>query len=171
MKIDLKKLIAVNGSRIPFSGEADLREETMYGAHPFQSPVHYEGEIVNHLDVLRLTGTVKTVYSTCCSRCLRPLEILLSADVDVILSRDEEAEEDDDVFPIENDEIEVEDIMIPSLILQVNMTYLCKEDCKGLCPSCGCDLNKTTCSCGSKQADPRMAVLAKLLEGKQNEQD
>ena len=51
------------------------------------------------------------------------------------------------------------------------MTYLCNEDCKGLCRSCGCDRNETVCSCGAKQADPRMAVLAKLLEGKQGPQD
>ena len=151
MKIDLRKLISASGGEIPYSGTADLSGEDLYGAYPFQSPVTY--------------------YSTCCARCLKPLEIDLSADADVILSRDGDAEDVDDVFPIENDEVEVEDILIPALILQVGMTYLCKEDCKGLCPSCGCDRNETVCSCGAKQADPRMAVLAKLLEGKQGPQD
>ena len=51
------------------------------------------------------------------------------------------------------------------------MIYLCRQDCKGLCPSCGCNLNESVCSCGSKQADPRMAVLAKLLEGNEGRQD
>ena len=171
MKIDLRKLISASGGEIPFSGTADLSGEDLYGAYPFQSPVTYSGKIVNHLDVLRLTGSIHTIYSTCCSRCLKPLEIDLSADADVILSRDGDAEDVDDVFPIENDEVEVEDILIPALMLQVGMTYLCKEDCKGLCPSCGCDRNETVCSCGAKQADPRMAVLAKLLEGKQGPQD
>ena len=36
---------------------------------------------------------------------------------------------------------------------------LCKEDCKGLCPKCGCDLNEKECSCTTKEIDPRWAVL------------
>lgn len=171
MKIDLRKLIGVYGHKIPFSGQADLREEEMYGAKPFQSPVLYTGEIVNHLGILQLTGQVNTTYHTCCARCLQPLEIPISAEANVILSRDGDAEEQDDVFPLENDAVEVEDLLIPSLLLQVNMVYLCKDDCKGLCPSCGCDLNESVCSCGSEQVDPRMAVLAKLLEGNQDQQD
>lgn len=171
MKIDLRKLIGGYGDAIPFSGTADLSGEMLYGFRPFQSPVEYTGEIVDHLGVLRLLGSIHTIYHTCCSRCLKPLEIPLSAKVEVILSRDGESEDEDDVFPVENDTIEVEDVLVPALILQVGMTYLCKEDCKGLCPSCGCDLNESVCSCGSKQVDPRMAVLAKLLEGKQGRQD
>ena len=69
MKIDLRKLISASGGEIPFSGTADLSGEDLYGAYPFQSPVTYSGKIVNHLDVLRLTGSIHTIYSTCCSRC------------------------------------------------------------------------------------------------------
>lgn len=142
----------------------------MYGAYPFQSPVTYSGKIVNHLGVLRLTGTIKTVLNTCCSRCLKPLDILLTAETDVILSRDAGAEEEDDVFPLEENAVEVEDVLVPALILQVDMTYLCKEDCKGLCPICGCDRNETECSCQTRQIDPRLAALASLLN-RQDEQE
>ncbi len=171
MKIDLRQLIGVHGDTIPFSGTLDLSAEELYGARPFQDPVTYSGEIVNHLGILRLTGQVETMYHTCCSRCLKDLEIPLSASVDVVLSRDADAEEEEDVFPIENNEIELEDVLIPALILQVDMTYLCREDCKGLCPSCGCDRNVSACTCESKQVDPRMSVLAKLLEGNEGRQD
>lgn len=169
MKIDLKKLIGAYGDELPFSGTADLSAEELYSAQPFQSPVHYEGKIANKLGVLRLIGTVKTIYSTCCSRCLKPLDIMLTAEVDMVLSRDADAVEEDDVFPITEESVEVEDIFIPALILQVEMTYLCKDDCKGLCSQCGCNRNETSCSCASKEIDPRLAVLAKLLEKKQDE--
>ncbi|HJF52269.1 YceD family protein [Butyricicoccus pullicaecorum] len=169
MKIDLRKL--AHSDTLPFSGTIDLSGEELYGAKPFQSPVVFSGEVTSHLDVLRLTGEVKTTYHTCCARCLKPLEIPLSAEVDVVLSRDPSAEEEDDVFVVEGTEFEVEDVLVPALILQVDMIYLCREDCKGLCPSCGCDLNESVCSCGSKQVDPRMAVLAKLLEGNEGRQD
>ena len=88
MKIDLKKLNGVYGSKIPFSGSVDLSGEELYGAHPFQHPAQYEGEIVNHLGVLTLSGTIKALYSTCCSRCLKPLDVLLTAQVETVLSRE-----------------------------------------------------------------------------------
>lgn len=165
MKIDLRKLVP--GDKIAFSGTADLSEESLYGAKPFQSPVTYSGEVVNHLGVYRLTGQISTIYHTCCARCLKPLQIPLQATADGILSRDGAAEDEDDVFPIENNAVEVEDILIPALILQVDMTYLCRDDCKGLCPICGCDRNESVCSCASEQTDPRLAVLAKLLKDKE----
>ena len=164
MRIDLTKLMATNGAEIPFEGRVDLTAEEMYGAYPFQSPVVYAGKIVNHHDVLRFTGTIKTILNTCCSRCLKPLDILLTAEADVILSREVEAEEEEDVFPLVENAVEVEDILVPALILQVDMTYLCKEDCKGLCPICGCDKNESVCSCQTKQVDPRLAALASLLD-------
>ena len=167
MKIDLKKLNGVYGSKIPFSGSVDLSEEELYGAHPSQHPAQYEGEIVNHLGVLTLSGTIKALYSTCCSRCLKPLDVLLTAQVETVLSR--EGSEEDDVFVIEEDAVEVEDVLVPELLLQVRMTYLCKEDCKGLCPHCGVDRNVTTCSCESKQIDPRFAALAALLDDKKDQ--
>lgn len=170
MRIDLTKLIGADGASFPFEGQVDLTGEELYGAYPFQSPVTYSGTIVNHHDVLRLTGTIKTILNTCCSRCLKPLDILLTAEADVILSRDEAAEEEDDVFPLAENAVEVEDILVPSLLLQVDMTYLCKEDCAGLCPVCGCDRNETACTCQTRQIDPRWAKLAALLD-KQNDAD
>ena len=78
-----------------------------------------------------------------------------------MLSRDESDEED--VFQITQDSVEVEDILVPELLLQVQMTYLCKEDCKGLCPICGTNRNTNDCNCESRQIDPRFAALAALL--------
>lgn len=47
----------------------------MYGRNPFQSPVYVEGEVSNESGVLRLKGSIRTVYSTECARCLKPLDI------------------------------------------------------------------------------------------------
>ena len=69
MKIDLRKL--AHSDTLPFSGTIDLSGEELYGAKPFQSPVVFSGEVTSHLDVLRLTGEVKTTYHTCCARCLK----------------------------------------------------------------------------------------------------
>ena len=103
MKIDLRKLTGSNTVSIPFSETLDLREETLYGAKPFQSPVQISGEVSNESGVLRLKGTIKTIYSTACARCLKPLDILLTAETDMILSDDPETEEEDDLFVLTDD--------------------------------------------------------------------
>lgn len=169
MKIDLRKLTGAAVASIPFSETISLREEKLYGAYPFQSPVTLSGEVSNERGVIRLTGTIKTIYSTCCARCLEPLEVLLTAEADVILTTDPEAEEDDEVLVLTTDTVDPADILVPELILQVEMTYLCKEDCKGLCPHCGADRNKVTCNCESRQIDPRFAALRALLDPKEDE--
>ena len=169
MKIDLRKLTGSNTASIPFSETLDLREETLYGAKPFQSPVQISGEVSNESGVLRLKGTIKTIYSTACARCLKPLDILLTAEADMILSDDPEAEEEDDLFVLTGDSVDPADVLVPALILQVQMTYLCKEDCKGLCPHCGADRNVTDCDCDKKQIDPRFAALRALLDSDKGE--
>ena len=164
MKIDLRKLTGSNTVSIPFSETLDLREETLYGAKPFQSPVQISGEVSNESGVLRLKGTIKTIYSTACARCLKPLDILLTAETDMNLSDDPETEEEDDLFVLTGDSVDPADVLVPALILQVQMTYLCKEDCKGLCPHCGADRNEVDCDCDKKQIDPRFAALRALLD-------
>jgi uncharacterized protein len=168
MKIDLKKLTGKTGERIPFAGSVDLSKERMNGEYPFQHIVSYRGILENHLGVLMLRGDIETIYSTACARCLKPLEIPLKAHTDTLLTHDP-AEEDseDEVYLLEGDTVEVEDILVPALILEVDMTYLCKADCKGLCPRCGADLNVTTCTCGARSTDPRLAVLQTLLDNQQ----
>ena len=162
MKIDLKKLTASQHASIPFDEKIDLREETLYGAKPFQSPVQISGEVTGESGVLRLKGTIKAIYSTACARCLKPLDILLTAEVDTVLSDDPEAEEEDDLFVLTGDSVDPADVMVPALILQVQMTYLCREDCKGLCPKCGKDLNFGPCDC-KKEIDPRWQALSDLF--------
>lgn len=168
MKIDLKKLTGQNAAPIAFSESLDLKNETLYGEKPFQNPVQMSGEVTGEQGVLRLRGTVKTIYQTKCARCLRPLDILLSAEVDTVLSDDPQEEEQDDLFVLTGDTVDPADVLVPALILQVQMVYHCREDCKGLCPHCGADLNETVCSCENRQMDPRFAALRALLDSKED---
>lgn len=92
MKIDLKKLNTSAHASIPFDETIDLTDEKLYGAKPFQSPVHIKGVVSNESGVVRLAGSIETIYSTECARCLKPLEIPLSAEADMMLSDDPEAE-------------------------------------------------------------------------------
>ena len=164
MKIDLKKLTASQHASFPFSETIDLRAETLYGAKPFQNPVQLSGEVSNESGILRLRGTIKAIYSNLCARGLKPLDILLTAEVDTVLSDDPEAEEEDDLFVLTSDSVDPADVLVPALILQVQMTYLCREDCKGICRKCGRNLNEGPCGCDTVELDPRMAVIAEIFK-------
>ena len=169
MKINLKKLMNGAAERIPFEGEADLSQVELYGVRPFHDPVRYRGEVVSHLGVLRLCGEVSTIYTTACARCLKPLEIPLSARAEMVLVQGQDGDEEaEDVFLIEGDEVDPEDVLLPALYFEIDMAYLCKEDCKGLCPHCGADRNVMACDCGGQQIDDRLAVLKALLDKKQD---
>ena len=50
-----------------------------------------------------------------------------------------------------------------AVILELPMRFLCSEDCKGLCPLCGANLNRGPCACGDREQDPRWEPLKKLL--------
>jgi uncharacterized protein len=49
------------------------------------------------------------------------------------------------------------------LVLGVPARSLCRPDCRGLCPSCGQDLNQTACDCSAQEIDPRLEALRDLL--------
>ena len=61
------------------------------------------------------------------------------------------------------DDVELDDIIVPELILSMPMKELCSEDCRGLCPRCGKDLNDGECGC-AEEIDPRLAKLAEILD-------
>ena len=87
--------------------------------------------------------------------------------MDFLLVKELEGEEEDlrdDVYLVESDVVELDDILIPELILDMEMAVVCDEDCKGLCPKCGCNLNQGECGCVVKEVDPRLAVLQKFLD-------
>ena len=80
-----------------------------------------------------------------------------------MLSDELQDESNVDIVPLENDTVDVDELARTAFILEMDTKTLCSEDCKGLCPRCGADLNLGPCSC-KKEVDPRLAALAKLLE-------
>ena len=168
MRISVKPIVNAPGTRLPFSFTMDLSDVEFGGRYPVQEPVIVEGAITNTADVLELTLTARTTLSSVCDRCAKefrnPKEIRFSC----LLAERLENEENDEIVLLENDEVDAGELARTAFILGMDTKTLCSEDCKGLCPRCGADLNLGPCSCG-KETDPRLAVLAKLLEKQEKE--
>ena len=91
----------------------------------------------------RLRGEVRGS----CRRCLTPLTLPLDEEVGVMFSADPESQEDPDVYPLAPtaSAIDLGQAVREELALAVEAFPLCREDCKGLCPKCGADLNAGLC--------------------------
>ena len=73
-------------------------------------------------------------------------------------------EENDELILVENDRLDLKELVLSDLLLNLPMKHLCREDCKGLCPKCGANLNEGECGCNRKPVDPRFAALRDLLD-------
>ena len=134
-------------------------------------------------DRLLVEGQIQAVLRMVCGRCLAefqselvfPIEeqYLFSAknqQVDKRYDRRTDNEEDEDADQdfqvLEGDTIDGSAVVLEALIPALPMKPLCREDCLGLCPICGKDLNHETCNCTEDLIDPRLAGLAGWLDKK-----
>lgn len=135
------------------------------------SPVDLVADLRKDEQKVRLAGRVRATLEVDCSRCLEPFQIPIDAPFDMLfLSLDENtgegetevAEDDLGVSYYKGDEIDLGDVIREQCYLALPMKPLCREDCKGLCPVCGANRNRETCSCQTEWVDPRMEPLKKL---------
>jgi uncharacterized protein len=134
-------------------------------------PVSLAFDIFKDKDQFRLAGDVKTVLELSCGRCLEPFRLGVDAHFDLRYQPhtantgegELEIEEDDlSTAFYENEEIDLGHLMREQFYLALPMKPLCREDCRGLCPSCGMNLNRGTCDCKREWDDPRLAALREL---------
>ena len=112
-----------------------------------------------------MEGQVRTTIHGICDRCAGSFDREVTFPIDVVLVTELANEENEDewVFPLEGDSADLDDIVRTVFVLNLDSKLLCKEDCKGLCPKCGKNLNDGPCNC-QKELDPRFAALKQLLE-------
>jgi uncharacterized protein len=119
----------------------------------------------------RLVGHVKTSLELPCGRCLEPFTQDVDQSFDLRYQPhsentgegEREIEEDDLTTAFyENDEIDLGHLMQEQFLLALPMKPLCGENCQGLCPVCGTNLNTGSCSCKREWEDPRLAALRAL---------
>ena len=123
-----------------------------------------EGVVKNSADVLELSLVTRTTLDCSCDRCAKPFRREKEISYDCVLAEEKQNEDNEDIVLLEQGEfVDAEDLARTAFILGMDTKTLCSEECKGLCPRCGADLNLGPCSC-KKDVDPRLAALAKLLE-------
>lgn len=107
-------------------------------------------------------GEVKVDYTVTCRRCLDEMPLPHAVQMaEVYRPRGGDVWEEG--YVIENETIDLHPAVRDSVVLNMPLYPLCREDCKGLCPRCGANLNRGPCSCPSEDADDRWGTLRELL--------
>ena len=163
--------IPSEGLSVSITAEPSSLELSMPGAR-FIEPVSGDMFLEKAGDAVNVTGQILTSVMFECVRCLR--EFLQTYDIPVnaqYLSEAPSVAHGEHVMPVEEaeayyyhgDVMVLDDLLRQEVLLALPIKPLCREDCRGLCPQCGEDLNVRACSC-APPIDPRLAPLQQYFK-------
>ena len=162
MRLNVNRVLHTPDAGENFHFEMDLQDLEFGGEKPVINPVVVDGRVQNKAGVLLLELQTSTTLRCRCSRCLERFDLPKTTDYSCVLAEEKQDMENDDIVLLDHDEVDLADLAGTAFILDMDTKTLCSEDCKGLCPGCGVNLNREACRC-KKQVDPRLAKLAQLL--------
>lgn len=164
MRLELKEVARTPGAKLDFAFPLDLSGFPWAGAPPVRAPVEVSGAVRNRAGALTLDARLSAQLFLTCDRCAKPFSRTHETQYQALLSEEAEDGEREDILPLDADGgLELDGLMTDVFVLSLDTKNLCTEDCRGLCPRCGADLNSGPCRC-RREPDPRLAGLAKFLE-------
>jgi len=136
-------------------------------------PLHWKATAERAGAEIRITGDLRTEMELPCSRCLEPARYEISKSFDLFFRQREEFmfDEDDEIELSDKDtrtsfftgtQLAIGDILHEQVLLALPMKALCTVDCKGLCPSCGTNLNVKSCNCPKENFNPNLDALLEI---------
>lgn len=129
-------------------------------------PLAFSGQVENMGDRLYVMGKVHATVELSCSRCAETITLEVNAPFSEMFSNHKEVVEmgsEEEISFFEGDLIDIASHIARAILLELPMKALCREECKGLCPECGVNLNLGECQCGEQDMDPRFLALKKLV--------
>ena len=149
MILQLREIFQIEGMHLPVSYEITPEELSEVRGYTFAAPVAVSGEFYNRAGIVTLKYTVSCTLDVVCDRCFTELKRDYSYDFShtVVPSLQSEGDIYDTYLVAQHDSIDMNETAISDLLLMLPTKMLCREDCKGLCDICGCNLNERTCNC------------------------
>ncbi len=165
MQIDLSKLFEREGSELNISCPFEA-ESISFGGETFEVVNKSEVELEirhSHNRQISARGHVLLRLGMPCSRCLKMVEVPFELEPETEISMNHPADSEDEMPYVSGYSLDVDLFVLDELYVNMPMQVLCKEDCKGLCPKCGKDLNGGDCGCDKTVLDPRMAKILDIF--------
>ena len=163
MILDLEPIFNNEGMVKEFSFELDLSSQELSGTKPFVAPVRVSGSAGNYTGIVELRAKAEFELETSCDRCAKPITLPQETEIFHTLVTHLNDETNDELLLVNELRYDLDPLITEDIFLDLPSKLLCSEDCKGVCPRCGKDLNQGSCSC-EKEVDPRLAALKQLLD-------
>lgn len=145
-----------------------LAQAQAAGECQFLSPIKISLSAIREFDHIRVHGSIDTTVSLTCSRCLSEFTPELSSAFTIFYTKSATAEPEDEIelgeqdlvsATYSGDEIDFSAEIAEQVLLELPYKPLCTEECKGLCTSCGTDLNSRDCGCSSNAVTLKFSSL------------
>jgi len=130
---------------------------------PDDAPVVLDIRLSSDPGGIMAAGTVSAPWRGECRRCGGPVEGMVVAEVHERYAPVGGADRDEEAYPLTGDELDLEPLARDAVLLELPLAPLCADDCRGLCPTCGANLNTDPCGCAAP-ADPRWSALDVLRD-------
>ncbi|MGI6201590.1 MAG: YceD family protein [Christensenellales bacterium] len=147
MQVDVSKVLLHPREAFALSLSVPLEDQSFGGETVrFQTPARLEGTMHYTGKVLLLSAKLTCQAILPCARCLEPVSVPLEAEVEEEFARQEDPAHPDR-YLLDGFTLDVTEMVVQNLLMQLPIAVLCRDDCKGLCPICGENLNVNRCSC------------------------
>jgi len=148
VKLDIKKILEIPGESLEIDDKLDLSWVKRAGETIFPEQLAAKGKIKNQSGIVKLRYQLSGVMKFRCDRCLMQSEREINEEFVHTIVQELQDESLDDVYTICRDGmLNLAEEASNDLLVQLPQVLLCREDCKGLCPRCGTNLNTSTCNC------------------------
>ncbi|MBO5909423.1 MAG: DUF177 domain-containing protein [Clostridia bacterium] len=164
MVLDLRSLFVNDNENLPLDCRFDLSDVEFYGEKPLKAPVEVKGKAFSRSGIVTLSVVCDCEYSAPCDRCGVETVKHYKVPIERVLVAKLENGENDEIILLQDFKLDLYELIFTEVVLAMPSKHLCSKDCKGLCQSCGKNLNDGPCGCATKSVDPRLAALSKLLE-------
>lgn len=173
MKINVSKIKTISGKTMDVELTETIPELSMDEENiKLLSPLKFSGKIENLGDRLMVSGEISTTVKLLCSRCAEAMAYALNAPFSEFFTNHKKVMDDDqeeEISLFSGDEIDITLHLARAILLELPMKAICQEECQGLCPGCGVNLNQTECQCSGEEIDPRLMALKKLIKPRSTE--
>lgn len=163
MIFELEPIFNNVGATLPVDYRMDWSDVPLNGVFPFTEPVSVHGEFRNRAGIVSVCVRASFVLDLFCDRCAKPMRQTFELPVEHVLVRELADESNDELILLDSFRMDLDALVSDDVFLSLPTKFLCRDDCQGVCPTCGQNLNDGPCSC-KKPVDPRLADLLQLLE-------
>ena len=164
MILDLKSIFLCEGSVLEREIVQDMSETTVDGVKPFVSPVRVDVTAENRAGLVKLSLATSFNFQKPCDRCGTDVNREFHYNFEHYPVTSLSGDQNDDYIETPDYTIDIDGLVRDDILLELPSKYLCSDECKGLCPKCGANLNEKACGCTAKETDPRLEALRKLTD-------